>query len=102
MPKARLRSNPLLWLQDLAQQTGGATIAETNDYRAPLRVAMDEVRTYYEATYVPHIAVYDGKFRKISVHVDRPDVARSHAQRIFCLASTQRWATIVCVRDAAA
>lgn len=70
-----LRSNPLLWLRDLAQQTGGATVADTNDYRAPLRVAMDEVRTYYEATYVPHIAVYDGKFRKISVHVDRPDVA---------------------------
>ncbi len=69
-----LRSNPLLWLQDLAQQTGGATIGETNDYRAPLRVAMDEVRTYYEATYVPHISIYDGKFRKITVRVDRPGV----------------------------
>ncbi len=44
-----LRANPLLWLRDLAQQTGGTAIAETNDYRAPLRVAMDEVRTYYEA-----------------------------------------------------
>ena len=69
-----LRANPLLWLEDLAQQTGGATIAETNDLRAPLRTAMDEIRTYYEATYSPHIAVYDGKFRKISVRVDRPDV----------------------------
>ncbi len=73
--ESALRSNPLEWLRNLAQETGGATISETNDYRAPLRVAMDEVRTYYEATYVPHIAVYDGKFRRISVHVDRPDVA---------------------------
>ena len=80
-----MRSNPLLWLRDLAQQTGGATIAETNDYRAPLRVAMDEVRTYYEATYVPHIAVYDGKFRKISVHVDRPDVAVHTRSGYFAL-----------------
>jgi VWFA-related protein len=69
-----LRSNPLLWLRDLAQQTGGATIAETNDYRAPLREAMEEVRTYYEAAYTPQISVYDGKFRKISVRVDRPGV----------------------------
>jgi len=72
--ESAMRSNPLLWLRDLAQQTGGVTIAETNDYRAPLRAAMEEVRTYYEASYAPHIAVYDGKFRRISVRVDRPDV----------------------------
>lgn len=35
---------------------------------------MEEVRTYYEASYAPHITVYDGKFRKISIRVDRPDV----------------------------
>jgi VWFA-related protein len=69
-----IRSNPLLWLRDLAGQTGGVTIAETNDLRAPLRTVMDEVRTYYEASYNPHIAIYDGKFRKISVRVDRPGV----------------------------
>ncbi|MBV8630611.1 MAG: VWA domain-containing protein [Silvibacterium sp.] len=70
-----IRSNPLLWLRDLAGQTGGVTIAETNDLRAPLRTVMDEVRTYYEASYNPHIATYDGKFRKISVKVDRPGIA---------------------------
>ena len=69
-----LRANPLLWLRDLAQQTGGATIAETNDYRAPLRVALEEVRSYYEAAYAPSGPIADGKFRKISVRVDRPDV----------------------------
>src|SRR5436309_15798714 len=65
-----LRANPLLWLRDLAQQTGGATIAETNDWRAPLRAVMDEVRTYYQPPYAPHIAVNDGNVRKISVRVD--------------------------------
>ena len=82
---AATRSNPLLWLQDLAQKTGGATIAETNDLRAPLRTAMDEVRTYYEATYAPHVAVYDGKFRTISVHVDRPDVVVHTRSGYFAL-----------------
>ena len=80
-----LRANPLLWLRDLAQQTGGTAIAETNDWKAPLRTVMDEVRTYYEASYTPHIAVYDGKFRKISVRVDRPDVVVHTRSGYFAL-----------------
>lgn len=80
-----LRANPLLWLRDLAQQTGGVAIAETNDYKAPLRAALDEVRTYYEAAYSPRIAVYDGKFRKISVRVDRPDVVVHTRSGYFAL-----------------
>jgi VWFA-related protein len=80
-----LRANPLLWLRDLAQQTGGETIAETNDWRAPLRTTMDEVRTYYEASYVPRIVVADGKFRKISVHLDRPNVVVHTRSGYFAL-----------------
>lgn len=80
-----LRSNPLLWLQDLAHQTGGLTIGETNDLRAPLREVMDEVRTYYEASYSPHIAVMDGKFRKISVRVDRAGVDVNTRSGYFAL-----------------
>lgn len=83
--ESALRANPLQWLQDLAQQTGGVTIAETNDYRAPLRTTMEEVRTYYEASYAPHITVYDGKFRKISIRVDRPDVVVHSRSGYFAL-----------------
>ena len=83
--ESALRANPLLWLRDLAQQTGGVTIADTNDYRAPLRKAMEEVRTYYEASYAPHITVYDGKFRKISIRVDRPDVVVHSRSGYFAL-----------------
>src|SRR5437867_5201700 len=45
-----LRANPLLWLRDLAQQTGGATIAETNDWRAPLR-AVDRKSTRLNSSH---------------------------------------------------
>ncbi|MEJ2007526.1 MAG: VWA domain-containing protein [Acidobacteriota bacterium] len=69
-----IRSNPLLWLRDLSRQTGGFTIANTNDTRAPLSTVMDELRTYYEATYIPRISTYNGEFRRISVRVDRPGV----------------------------
>jgi len=80
-----VRANPLLWLRDLAQQTGGTTIAETNDWKAPLRTVMAEVLTYFEASYIPHIAQYDGKFRKISVRVDRPDVIAHTSSGYFAL-----------------
>jgi len=80
-----VRSNPLLWLQDLAHQTGGLAIGETNDLRAPLREVMDEVRTYYEASYSPHIAVMDGKFRKITVKVDRAGVDVNTRSGYFAL-----------------
>ena len=80
-----LRTNPLEWLRDLAQQTGGATIGETNDWKAPLRAVMEEVHNYYEAAYIPHIAAYDGKFRKISVRVDRPDVVVHTRSGYFAL-----------------
>jgi len=85
-----LRANPLLWLRDLAQQTGGTAIVETNDWKAPLRTVMAEVRTYYEASYVPHIAQYDGKFRKISVRVDRPDVIAHTSSGYFALPQLKR------------
>jgi VWFA-related protein len=69
-----LRSNPLMWLRDLAAQTGGSTIAETNNVKAPLKEVMDDVQTYYEATYDPHVQVLDGKFHRISVKLDRPGI----------------------------
>jgi VWFA-related protein len=47
--ESAMRANPLEWLRDLARQTGGMTIAETNDWKAPLRTVMEEVRSYYEA-----------------------------------------------------
>src|ERR1035441_978170 len=73
--EAGLRANPLMWMRDLAAKTGGSAIAETNDWKAPLRVVMDEVRRYFEASYTPQVTSYDGKFRRIVVKIDRPDVA---------------------------
>src|SRR2546429_7003024 len=55
-----------------------------------LRAVMDEVRTYYEASYAPHIAVYDGKFRKISVRVDRTDVFVHARSGYFALPQLKR------------
>jgi len=46
---------------------------------------MAEVRTYYEASYSPHIELYDGKFRKVTIRVDRPDVVAHASSGYFAL-----------------
>jgi VWFA-related protein len=83
--ESAIRSDPRLWLINLAEQTGGVAITDTNDLKAPLRTVMDEVESYYEAAYDPHVTVMDGKFRKISVKVDRPGVVAQTRSGYFAL-----------------
>ncbi|HWX39616.1 MAG TPA: VWA domain-containing protein [Blastocatellia bacterium] len=67
-----LRMNPQAGLAQLANQTGGFLIADTNDPSRGLARVDEEVRNYYILTYVPANNNYDGRFRKISVKLDRP------------------------------
>lgn len=85
--ESAMRSNSMLALEELAKSTGGTAIAETNDWKAPMRIVLDEVRTYFEASYAPQIDVLDGSFRKISVKLDRPDVTVHTRSGYFALPS---------------
>jgi len=58
-------------LADLAQSTGGILIANTNDFRDQLKKVKEDIETYYQLTYDPHIEKYDGAFHKIEVHTAR-------------------------------
>src|SRR5581483_9787229 len=58
-------------LVDLARSTGGFWIGESNDLRKPARRLMDEIASYYEATYVPDGPMYDGRFHPLAVKVLR-------------------------------
>ncbi|HTT61658.1 MAG TPA: VWA domain-containing protein [Bryobacteraceae bacterium] len=59
-----------LTLKMLAEQTGGTLIANTNDFRAPIKKVTEDIETYYEITYDPQIEKYDGAFRKVQVKTD--------------------------------
>jgi VWFA-related protein len=59
-------------LTELADATGGTYIGDASDSRNAIHRIAEDITTYYEATYTPHIAEYDGRFREISVTVDRP------------------------------
>src|ERR1019366_6224052 len=57
-------NNPLA---KLAQSTGGAYITASDRLKQPLQQLIEDVTTYYEASYVPPIQEYDGKFRPVAV-----------------------------------
>jgi hypothetical protein len=54
-------------MADLARDTGGLYIDAQNSVKAPFQQMLQDMSTYYEATYVPPIQEYDGKFRAIGV-----------------------------------
>jgi VWFA-related protein len=69
-----MRSNPDSALGDLAQETGGALIANTNNPGPKLRQVDEDLHSYYILTYTPKNSNYDGRFRQLNVKVNRSGV----------------------------
>jgi hypothetical protein len=69
-----LRLNPHSGLGELADQTGGFLIRDTNDLSAGMRRIEEDMRAYYVLTYMPKNQEYDGRFRQISVKLARPNL----------------------------
>ena len=69
----------------LSSQTGGMLIANTNDFRAPIRKVTEDVQSYYEITYDPQIQKYDGSFRKVLVKTDQADLKVQSRAGYFAL-----------------
>ena len=58
----------------LAESSGGFAVQNNNDLAAGLRRIGRESRVYYLLGYMPAEVRADGKFRRITVRVARPDV----------------------------
>src|ERR1700722_4616376 len=54
-------------LAEMAASTGGAYIVPTDSLRKPLQQLIEDMTTYYEASYTPPIQEYDGRFRPVSI-----------------------------------
>jgi VWFA-related protein len=72
-------------LANLAESTGGFLIANTNDFRDPLRKVTEDIQTYYEITYNPGIEKYDGSFRKVELKTSRNNVHLQSRAGYFAL-----------------
>ncbi|HEV8429648.1 MAG TPA: VWA domain-containing protein [Pyrinomonadaceae bacterium] len=69
-----LRFDPRSGLGQLADQTGGFLIHDTNDLANGLRRINDDMHGYYMVRYVPKNEDYNGRFRQISVKLSRPSL----------------------------
>ncbi|HEV8429758.1 MAG TPA: VWA domain-containing protein [Pyrinomonadaceae bacterium] len=69
-----LRFDPRSGLGQLADQTGGFLIHDTNDLANGVRRINDDMHGYYMVTYVPKNEDYNGQFRQISVKLNRPSL----------------------------
>ena len=54
-------------IADLSKDTGGVYIDAQVSVKGPLQQMVEDLSTYYEASYVPPAQDYDGKFRSIDV-----------------------------------
>ena len=66
-----LRLNPQAGLGQLAEQTGGFLVRDTNDARGSFRQIAQDMRFHYVIGYTPSNDNYDGRFRTVSVKLRR-------------------------------
>lgn len=69
-----LNLNPQNGLLQLALETGGEFIGDTNKIGTKLKQIDEELSTYFLVTYSPKNQNYDGKFRNVAVKVKRSGV----------------------------
>jgi|HubBroStandDraft_1064217.scaffolds.fasta_scaffold04505_2 VWFA-related protein len=88
------RANVQLPIRNLAEATGGFLLGESNDLRTPLRHVNEEIASYYEVTYNPHIDNYDGSFHKLKLESDRKNLVLQARNGYFALPPEARAAGV--------
>ena len=84
-----LRLNPESGLGQLANETGGFLIINTNDAASAFRRIQEDMRFHYLVGYSPSNENWDGKFRRISVKVNRPGLQVQARQGYYAIRSVE-------------
>jgi VWFA-related protein len=63
------------FMEMLADQTGGRAVINTEDFEFAIEQILAEDRDYYLVGYEPRSRAADGRFRKVEVRVNRPNVS---------------------------
>jgi VWFA-related protein len=80
-----LRQDPHSGLGQLALETGGVLFENTNNLRQGFDRIEEDLHNYYLLGYSPTNDVYDGRFRKIEVKVNRPGLTIAARKGYFAL-----------------
>jgi VWFA-related protein len=83
--ESALRLNVKGTLADFAEGTGGFLVANTNDFKKGAEQLAHDLSGYYEVSYTPPPAPYDGRFRAVEVKVHRKGVNVQNRSGYFAL-----------------
>lgn len=72
-------------MEELASRTGGRAYVNRNDLEAGIRRALADARFTYSLAYYPDHNLWKGRWRRIEVRVDRPDVKALARNGYFAL-----------------
>jgi len=72
-------------MNNVAEITGGRAFYNVNEFDKAVRQSVDDGSTYYTLGYYPSNKQWNGRFRKIKVKVDRPDVHLRYRLGYFAL-----------------
>ncbi len=72
-------------MNSMADETGGKAFYNRNDLDKAIREGMEDGLTYYTLGYYPEDKNWNGKFRKIVLTVNRPDVRLRYRSGYFAL-----------------
>ncbi len=76
-------------LVTLASESGGLTFKNSNDVAGAVADSVVDGSAYYLVGYYPESRQFDGKFRKIQIKVNRPDIVVRHRMGYFAKDPTQ-------------
>jgi VWFA-related protein len=76
--EASTRANWKQPLKELSENTGGLAVLDVNDYRKPMERLSADFGGFYEVTYAPSVAAWDGGFRSTDVKVSRGGTKVQH------------------------
>ncbi len=69
--ESSISANSLEALSTLGRATSGILMGDSNDFKTPVQAIFNDINNYYEVSYVPQNAHYDGKYRRISVKISK-------------------------------
>lgn len=72
-------------MQGMAERTGGKTFFNRNDIDTGVRTSLDDGATYYTIDYYPQNRVWDRKFRRIEVKINRQKAQLRYRQGYYAL-----------------
>ena len=80
-----LRLNPESGLAQLADQTGGMFIHDSNDLKTRIGQIGDDMNSYYVLTFIPQNRTFDGRFRKTEVKLKRGGLSIQSRKGYFAI-----------------